>query len=435
LQDTVILGAGVTGLAAAWVSGAPIYEAQPLPGGICRSYYQAAGASQPLAESPPDGSAYRFENGGGHWIFGGDPLVLEFLAGTGDMPEYRRKAAVFFSQQRLTVPFPLQYHLGHLDPAIAARALEEMKRAGSARPRTMAEWVEASFGKTLTDLFFGPFHERYTAGLWTRIAPQDAYKSPVDLAQVERGMAHQAQPAGYNTTFRYPKAGLQAVVSRMASDRQIEFNRRVAQIDLARREIAFTTGAGCRYERALCTLPLNRALAMAGIESHTEPWPSTSVLVLNIGATRGPAHPDAHWLYVPDSRSGFFRVGCYSNVDSSFLPAGAENRTALYIERAFPDGVHPDDQDVQTYAQQVIDELREWKFIGEVDVVSPTWIEVAYTWALPDSNWRAAAVSRLAEAGIHMVGRYGRWKFQGIAESVMEGFGAGASMRDRGAGH
>jgi uncharacterized protein with NAD-binding domain and iron-sulfur cluster len=35
---TVILGAGMTGLAAAMVSGLPVLEAAAYPGGICCSY-------------------------------------------------------------------------------------------------------------------------------------------------------------------------------------------------------------------------------------------------------------------------------------------------------------------------------------------------------------------------------------------------------------
>lgn len=41
-KETFILGAGMTGLAAAMVSGLKVYEAQEVPGGICSSYYLKA---------------------------------------------------------------------------------------------------------------------------------------------------------------------------------------------------------------------------------------------------------------------------------------------------------------------------------------------------------------------------------------------------------
>ena len=69
-KETFILGAGMTGLAAAMVSGLKVYEAQEVPGGICSSYYLKANENDPLYSVPEDQEAYRFEIGGGHWIFG-----------------------------------------------------------------------------------------------------------------------------------------------------------------------------------------------------------------------------------------------------------------------------------------------------------------------------------------------------------------------------
>jgi protoporphyrinogen oxidase len=429
----VILGAGVSGLAAAWASGHPAFEAEQLPGGICRSYYQRPGSDQRLSEPPEDGGAYRFEIGGGHWIFGGDPFVLRFLEADGALASYTRRAAVYFPAERRLVPFPLQYHLSHLEPGLARRAFEEIRQGARAGARTMAEWLEASLGRTLMELFFAPFHERYTAGLWTRIAPQDGYKIPVNVEVVEKGLRGEPQTEGYNATFHYPSPGLQAVTNRLARGGKIEYGRRVARVDLQRREIEFAGGGGARYRTLVSTLPLNRMAALAGLDPAEDPWPSSSVLVLNLGATRGPACPDAHWIYVATSRSGFYRVGFYSNVDAHFLPAGAEDRVALYVERAYPDGARPSEEEIQQYARSVIEELREWGFIGEVEVVSPTWVDVAYTWALPGSRWREQILGRLEQHGVLMTGRYGLWRFQGIAESIRDGFVAGAALREQGA--
>ena len=74
-------------------------------------------------------------------------------------------------------------------------------------------------------------------------------------------------------------------------------------------------------------------------------------------------------------------------------------------------------------------ELQQWQFIGPAEVVDPTWIDVAYTWAWPGSTWKQAALSRLEEVGIYQVGRYGRWLFQGIADSIRDGFMAGVAFK------
>jgi protoporphyrinogen oxidase len=427
----VILGAGVTGLAAAVASGWPVFEAADAPGGICSSYYVRPGERRRLAARPADGDAYRFEIGGGHWIFGGDPLVLRYIERLAPLRTYERRSSVYFPDERLFVPYPLQNHLRYLGPEVAARALAEM--AQPARPvRTMRAWLDQSFGPTLGERFFHPFHDLYTAGLAERIAPQDAYKSPVDLALAVRGSLGETPAVGYNVGFAYPVDGLDQLAGRMAAGSRISYGKRAVRIDPEAKAVEFEDGSGVRYDTVLSTLPLNRALAMAGLRVDAEADPFTSVLVLNIGARRGAACPEDQWLYVPRSRAGFHRVGFYDNVDRDFLPAASRtrvDRASLYVERAYVGGDRPADADVGAYAEAVVQELRDWGFIDGAEVVDPTWIDVAYTWSWPGSRWTRLASDALARAGIHSIGRYGRWAFQGIAESLHEGFAAGIAVR------
>ncbi len=54
----------------------------------------------------------------------------------------------------------------------------------------------------------------------------------------------------------------------------------------------------------------------------------------------------------------------------------------------------------------------------------------AYTWSWPGSGWKQKALRQLEEQGIYQVGRYGRWVFQGIADSIRDGFLVGASLKN-----
>ncbi|MEQ8860255.1 MAG: hypothetical protein RIC56_16580 [Pseudomonadales bacterium] len=433
-ETTLIVGAGMTGLAAGMTSGLPVLEAVAGPGGICSSYYLRPGESEPLAD-PASGTAdaYRFEIGGGHWIFGGDPVVLNFLHRLVEMNRYARRSSVYFPDSAKYVPYPIQNNLRFLERAVAVQALEEMARPGGG-VETMLEWLETSFGATLTERFFGPFHDLYTAGLHRRIAPQDPYKSPVDLALALRGAFSDAPAVGYNTTFLYPRQGLDELARRMAARCRVEYGCPVTGFDTERREVVLADGGRRPYRDVLSTLPLNRALELAGLEVQAPADPHTAVLVLNIGARRGPACPDDHWLYIPYSYAGFHRVGFYSNVDDSFLPADRPGeRVSIYVERAYAgDAPRPSAAEVEAYGRQVVDELTRWGFIDGAEVVHPTWIDVAYTWSWPGSIWQRQALAVLEEAGIHQIGRYGRWIFQGIADSIRDGFIAGSSFRPLG---
>ncbi len=119
---TIVLGAGMTGIAAGRTSNGIIYESCERPGGLCASYHI---------------KGYRFEIGGGHWIFGGDPAVRRLLRGVAPMSSYRRRSAVYFSKQQRYAPYPLQNNLQCLDLAIAEQAAEEMKQAA-------ADWTTTS---------------------------------------------------------------------------------------------------------------------------------------------------------------------------------------------------------------------------------------------------------------------------------------------------
>ncbi|HEU5109330.1 MAG TPA: FAD-dependent oxidoreductase [Micromonosporaceae bacterium] len=425
---TVILGAGMTGLAAGRASGGTVYEAAAAPGGICSSYYMVPGDARPHPERP-GAAAYRFEVGGGHWIFGGDPAVLALIDRLAGARRYERRSSVFFPEDKLRVPYPLQNHLRHLGPDVAARALAEMTDAVGGPPAvTLQDWLRRTFGRTLCDLFFDPFHALYTGGLHARIAPQDGYKSPVDLKTAVAGAFAGTAAVGYNATFVYPPAGLDGLARALAGGCRVEYGRRAVSIDARARTVGFADGGSVEYDRLISTLPLNTALAIARLDAGP-PDPCTSVLVLNIGARRAGLCPDDHWVYVPRSRAGFHRVGFYSNVDGSFLPEPRrEDLVSIYVERAHGHGARPDAGAIARYAEAVVAELQDWGFIGDAEVVHPTWIDVAYTWAWPGSRWRADALQLLDEHGITQVGRYGRWTFQGIADSIRDGLYVGASL-------
>ena len=428
---TYILGAGMTGLSAGLSSGLPIYEAAEAPGGICSSYYVRPGEKERLFETPADAEAYRFEIGGGHWIFGGDPGVLQFIKRFTDLKAYERRSSVFFIHQNLLVPYPLQNHLRFIDRELAVQAINEMNGTGK-ECRTMKDWLTHSFGPTLCQMFFSPFHDLYTAGLYDRIAPQDAYKSPVVLKQVIQGALSETTPVGYNAIFVYPAEGLNALARRMAEQCDVRYGNRIERIDLQKKRLVFEDGEQLAYDKLISTLPLNKTIQMTGIPSAVDNDPFSSVLVLNIGALRGDHCPNDHWLYITESKAGFHRVGFYSNVDASFLPISDRingNRVSIYVERAYPGDCNPTAADVTAYAEAVVKELKDWRFIREAEVVDPTWIEVAYTWSWPGSTWKQWALSKLEKNAIYQVGRYGRWTFNGIAASIRDGLIIGSAHK------
>lgn len=420
--STAILGAGITGLTAGYASGFPIYEKENVPGGICSSYYVNAGAKIRLPAPPKRNRAYRFEIGGGHWIFGADKETAKFLEKFCTLKKYKRQSLVYFSKENLYVPYPLQNNLRYLPEKIKEHALKEILTKSSVKPNTLKKWLQLNFGKTLCDVFFFPFHKLYTAGLFKKISPQDLFKTPIDISKVLKGAQTEVSQVGYNVEFVYPKEGLNTLVKNIAKECEINYHKEAVSIDIKTKTIYFKDKTSVQYDKLISTLPLNKMVEMVNIKIKEKADPFTSVLVLNIGAEKGSNCPRCHWLYNADNRSGFHRIGFYSNVDAGFLPKNkSKNSVSIYVERAYPAGEKPSQCEIEKYSRSVKDELKSWGFIGKIDVIDIVWIDVAYTWSWPNSRWRKAAIEILKSKDIYQIGRYGRWKFQGIAESIKEG--------------
>lgn len=418
-----ILGAGMTGLSAGLSTGLPIFEAGRRPGGICSSYYMVSGQKKRLEKPYNRDKEYRFEIGGGHWIFGADQKITKFLTKYSKFKRYRRKSEVCLNKKKLFVPYPLQNHLYCFDKKTREKILKEISQIQKKENGTLEKWLLSNFGPTLCSIFFHPFHKLYTAGLYKKINPQDSYKTPFNLSEVIKGARQKTGNAGYNKEFIYPEDGLDSLTARMAKDCRIEYRKKVVRVNTAKKKIFFSDGESVFYKQIFSTLPLNKMINICKLNLNSFPDPYSSVLVLNLAGTKGRRCPDSHWVYFPESRSGFYRVGFYSNVDDSFLPEQKHKNdmVSMYIERAFPGGHKPKIEERQKYVYSVIKELQNMDFISSAKLVDTNWIDTAYTWSWPGSGWRREALVRLKEKGIYQAGRYGLWHFQGIADSISQG--------------
>ena len=434
-KETIILGAGITGLSASYVSGLPVYESTDNVGGICNSYYMRKNSEERLESQPMDDESYRFENGGGHWIFGGDPSVIRMMRSLATFKNYPRKASVFLEKDDLFIPYPIQNNLSYLDKKISKRAFKEIEKNydPSKAIKTFKDWLSVNFGKSLCDIFFHPFNNLYTAGLYKIIAPQDGYKSPVNKEDIRKGFLGNSNSVGYNTTFIYPENGLDELMRRLKDGCKINFSKEVIKIDLKNKTVHFSDKSFVSYKEIISTIPLDKMIQITGIKIAEKFNPSTSVLVLNIGAKKGESCPKDHWVYMPHSKAGFHRVGFYSNVDQSFLPKSHRggNYVSIYVEKAYQKRRVPSKKEVDEFSKDVISEIKELGWVSEVEVFDPTWIETAYTWSYPKSKWREKSLRELERNNIYQIGRYGRWVFQGLADSIKDGLMIGAAFMQK----
>lgn len=367
-MKTLILGSGFTGMAAAIKTGAAVYEQSNHAGGICTDYVK-------------DG--FRFSNGGPHYLFGKDK-GLEYIKSLVEVKEYERKAGVYYNH---TFPYPIQSNFLYAPPLPTDFSFKNSMRN--------------KFGEDLCGMFFWPFNEKYTAGLYNEILPQDNYKTP----------SHGS--TGWISTFCDPVNGLSDLVGKMSSQCDIKYNKKAVEIH--KNFVLFDDGTGEDFDTLISTIPLNKMMEICG-EKVSLPY--TSVLVINIGAEPGINLPREHWLYIPFCKSGCHRVAFYTNVDKSKAPHG---QVGLSVEIAFQTQWAKGSDFKDVISKKVIEELQSWNWIGEVNAVSIDWVECAYTWQYNKEDV-PNAIQWLKERNITSTGRYGKWKFQGLSQSIEDGF-------------
>ncbi len=254
----VILGGGITGLAAANVLADAgerflVAEKEAEEGGNCRSI--AAGR-------------YAFDMSG-HFLHSSDPGTLAWILGIPgiDWGTVERDARVWL-RGKLT-PYPFQANLAGHSRAFVRRCLtdfaaERIRESvdGGTTPADFAGWLRKRFGNEMCRSFFFPYNRK----MWRRPLAEMGYEwtswsVPVprfeDLLAGARGETRNGM--GYNATFRYPRRGgigaLPRALSRPLGER-LRTGVRVERIDLRRKIVHTSDGRAVPYRAAISTIPL-----------------------------------------------------------------------------------------------------------------------------------------------------------------------------------
>lgn len=325
----VILGAGPTGLSAAWRLQEhghrewQLLESTDRPGGLSLSVRDDAGFTWDL---------------GGHVLFSHwkyfDRLLEQAL---GDQwVEHQREAWVWMRDR--WIPYPFQNNIWRLpkDELIEClRGLVAVHRTpDEGPPADFGEWLRRSFGDGLCQTFMFP----YNLKVWAYPPAQlgvgwmGERVATVDLARVLGNLVEQKDDVswGPNATFRFPlRGGTGAIWTSIAS--QLPYERlslctRVCSIDTSARRVLCEDGTSVAYDRLISTIPLDQLLRcltdcrdlaqLAGQFVHS------SSHVVGIGLSGKPPAELATkcWMYFPEPDTPFYRVTVFSNYSPFNVP-------------------------------------------------------------------------------------------------------------------
>ncbi|MEW5907424.1 MAG: FAD-dependent oxidoreductase [Elusimicrobiota bacterium] len=417
----VILGAGLTGLVAAREllragrRDVLLLERDARPGGLLKTNRDGV----TIDELP-------------HLFFGGNARAEKlFRRMAGPVREFRHRLGVMWKGG--WVDFPFQDHISQLSledrRAVLRSLLERRGGPGAAAPRDLGEYALNELGSGIVDLFFRPYNEKLwqtpLAGMgYDWMAAKIRLPGPSGLADSILGIKDGGRPApAPHASFIYPRrGGIESLIEGLLAD--LEPLRPLCgvealSIDPAEKEIRTSAGT-VRYDRIISTLPLDRAVRMAGLK---ECYPAagrlraTKVACFHY-ALRSVNLPPYHWIYVPDPALPFYRLTREDLLNPRAVPGGK----ALIVECALPPG-----GSVAGLERKVTDGLVRSGVIRRRDILK-TWLYPHFP-AYPVPHVRHGedvpfCLGRLASAGMISAGRFGEWSVYNMDHSIEAGIAA-----------
>jgi protoporphyrinogen oxidase len=424
---TLIVGAGVTGLAtAAALSGHGdddylILEADRAIGGWCKTVKK-------------DGFVWDYS---GHFFHFKHPEIERWLVDRMPGQKIRvveKKSFIHYKGRLIDFPFQKNIHqlpqddfIDCLHDVYFARSSDV--KASEKPPATAAtnfkEMLSARFGRGICERFLFPYNEKlYACDLATLdVDAMGRFFPYADLTDIVRNMKH-PDNASYNATFTYPEGGAIEYVNAIASAvrpgavafseelEAVDLDRKVAKTRVVGEDGGSAGGREIRFDRLVSSVPFNRFALRCGLAHDPAIWAWNKVLVYNFGFD-AKGQRDVHWAYYPSRETSFYRVGWYDNIFDA-------DRLSLYVEVGFPKDAPIDSAAMR--GRVLADLKREGvvttqNLVAEHSVVlDPAYVHVTAR-SLAEHKRMAAL---LRERGVWSLGRYGRWTYCAIEDNIVE---------------
>ncbi len=432
----LIIGAGLTGLSTAFhlekLGGIDysIYEKREKVGGLCRSEYREG-----------RGLTGRFTfDVLGHLLHLKQQytkhLVRELLQGNikADIPRdariYSRGIYTRYPFQANTYGLPKEVVKECVFGFIDARCRFRHSRKVPSE-ESFYDWILRNFGKGIAEHFMIPYNQK----IWT-VHPRKLtcgwlkYVPLPDFREVVIGALEEQEKAfGYNVRFDYPqKGGIQKLPDAFADRiKNLKLNTALSKLDI-RKKVAYFKGGKIEenFPFLVSTVPL-KELVLKIIEDMPQrikdaagKLKHNSVLSLNLGIKRENVD-HGHWVYFPEKKYIFYRVGFPKKFSRNMCPAGT---SSLCVEIACKPGQLSAKRKRELIARAKKDLVKAGILRTEREIIVEHREQIPYAYVIydrqRDRNFETIK-QYLEKNRIYSVGRYGGWKYSTMEEAILEG--------------
>ena len=417
-KKTVILGAGIAGLSAGYhlkEKGieSTVYEQDSDWGGLCGNF-------------TIDG--FRFDKSV-HLHFSSSEYVRDFFKKSAEFnflaphsSNYYQGSWVKHPAQNNLAPLPTEEKVKIISDFIKNKSIEEHEITH------YESWLRAQYG----DYFSENFPMRYTRKYWSVEAKElsTGWIGPrmyqPDIEEVLRGSYTTETPNTYYVEeFRYPKkGGFKSFLSLMASECDIQLNKKAIYIDSEIKLVRFEDGSEVNYDNLVSSVPLPDLIACIKsapkeVYEASQRLFATSVAIVSLGFNK-PNIPEYLWYYI---------------YDEDFLPARCHSPSIKSADNT-PDGCSS--MQFETYfstkkglefkGEELLNHVVEKGF--EMNLFQKNDIIAKDVRILPYGNvvfYRGMEEDRqyvhnyLDSINIHYIGRFGKWGYLWTDASFLSG--------------
>ena len=414
----IVIGAGLAGMSAAYHLAERgiehvVYEKERQPGGLCQSYIKRN---------------HTFDLAG-HFLHLRTDDIKKFVKKI--MPEgislKERSASIIVGDCK--VPFPFQAHVGFLPKEDVVACLTGYINAildkRETREKTLGKWLAANFGLGMYERFFRPYNEKFwKMDLDDILVDWTQWSVPrPDVEQVVRGaMGIESKGMGYNPSFYYPDVGgIGAFTTDLANRlKNIKTGMMAHEIEAKKHRVVLSDRSEIEYDALINTQPVPRLFgimkdAPGSLKRAAVKLDWIVVDCVQLGFKRQNIIEE-DWIYVPDEKYPFYRVGKY--------PGGVgDSGSAIFVEftrRKNEPMPNPEDL-IKTTMEGLTDlkiiEKREKANIADIVSLNPAYVvyDKHRQWFLP----RAEVF--LKRHDIHSIGRYGTWEYSTMEDALIQG--------------
>lgn len=398
----LIVGAGISGLSVATrVDDYLIIEKEKEIGGLCKTVKK---------------NGFIWDYSGHFFHFKNEKIKKQFIDNLNNEDIVVKEKNTKIHNKNIHIDFPFQKNIHQLDKEDFINCLYDLYfRKDTNNYENFEQMLYGKFGQSITDMFLKPYNQKlYACNLNTLdVDAMGRFFPYADIDDIIRNMKYQNN-SSYNETFLYPQKGAYSFIEKIYSkidSNKIWKNCELLSIDI-NKHVAQTTKGTIAYEYLINTIPLNKFCDTLNIK-WDEHLSFNKVLVFNMGFDKKSQFKDIHWMYFPENKFNFYRVGFYDNILE-------QDRLSIYVEIGFSSY---ENIDKKKELEKVLEGLRTANIIKEhqlldyhMVVIDPAYVHINKI----SEEFKKNIFKLFNRNGIYSIGRYGKWTYCSIEDCIVD---------------